>query len=99
MFLIFTVGVLSWLIYGVQVKNKKEWSRIFNLGIDKVTKKQKRRPRFTIKQLKKIFDSQLEPVYKTKAEQCPVCKGRGTIQKIKVLSKHIKIMNHKVQCC
>jgi len=57
---------LSWLIYGVQVKNKKEWSRIFNLGIDKVTKKQKRRPRFTIKQLKKIFDSQLEPVYKTK---------------------------------
>jgi DNA polymerase I-like protein with 3'-5' exonuclease and polymerase domains len=89
---------LSWLIYGVQVKNKKEWSRIFNLGIDKVTKKQKRRPRFTIKQLKKIFDSQLEPVYKTKAEQCPVCKGRGTIQKIKVDGSPYKNLSKCSEC-
>jgi DNA polymerase I-like protein with 3'-5' exonuclease and polymerase domains len=89
---------LSWLIYGVQVKNKKEWARIFNLGIDKVTKKQKRRPRFTIKQLKKIFDSQLEPVYKTKAEQCPVCKGRGTIQKIKVDGSPYKNLSKCSEC-
>ena len=75
---------LSWLIYGVKVKDKKAWSKIFNLGIDKITKKQKRRPRFTLRQLKQIFSTQLEPVYKTKAEQCPVCKGRGTIQKIKL---------------
>ena len=75
---------LSWLIYGVKVKDKKAWSKVFNLGIDKITKKQKRRPRFTLRQLKQIFSTQLEPVYKTKAEQCPVCKGKGTIQKIKL---------------
>ena len=89
---------LSWLIYGVKVKDKKEWSRIFNLGIDKATKKQKRRPRFTIKQLKKIFDSHLEPVYKTKAEQCPVCKGRGTIQKIKVDGSPYKNLSKCSEC-
>ena len=43
---------LSWLIYGRKVVDKKAWSKIFNLGIDKATKKQKRRPRFTLKQLK-----------------------------------------------
>ena len=63
---------------------KKIWSKIFNLGNDKATKKQKRRPRFTLKQLKKIFDSHLKPVYKTKAEQCPICRGKGTVQKIKI---------------
>jgi DNA polymerase I-like protein with 3'-5' exonuclease and polymerase domains len=75
---------LSWLMYGIKVKDKKQWAKIFNLGIDKLTKKQKRRPKFTPAQLKKIFAKHLEPVYKTKAEQCPVCKGKGTVQKIKV---------------
>ena len=75
---------LSWLMYGIKVKDKKEWSRIFNLGIDKFTKKQKRRPKFTPKQLKQIFAKHLEPVYKTKAEQCSTCKGKGTVQRIKV---------------
>ena len=75
---------LSWLMYGIKVKDKKQWAKIFNLGIDKLTKKQKRRPKFTPAQLKKIFAKHLEPVYKTRAEQCPVCKGKGTVQKIKV---------------
>ena len=75
---------LSWLMYGIKVKDKKEWAKIFNLGVDKFTKKQKRRPKFTPKQLKQIFAKHLQPVYKTKAEQCSVCKGKGTVQKIKV---------------
>jgi len=89
---------LSWLIYGVKVKDKKAWSKIFNLGIDKATKKQKRRPRFTLKQLKKIFDSQLEPVYKTKAEQCPICRGKGTVQKIKINGSPYKNLSKCSEC-
>ena len=89
---------LSWLIYGVRVKDKKAWSKIFNLGIDKATKKQKRRPRFTLNQLKKIFASHLEPVYKTKAEQCPVCKGKGTVQKIKVDGSPYKNLSKCSEC-
>ena len=38
---------LSWLIYGVRVIDKREWVQIFNIGIDKFTKKQKKRPRMT----------------------------------------------------
>ena len=89
---------LSWLIYGVKVKDKKAWSKIFNLGIDKATKKQKRRPRFTLKQLKKIFDSQLKPVYKTKAEQCPICRGKGTVQKIKINGSPYKNLSKCSEC-
>ena len=89
---------LSWLIYGVKVKDKKAWSKIFNLGIDKATKKQKRRPRFTLKQLKKIFDSHLKPVYKTKAEQCPICRGKGTVQKIKINGSPYKNLSKCSEC-
>jgi len=89
---------LSWLMYGLKVKDKKAWSKTFNLGIDKFTKKQKRRPRFTLKQLKQIFSKQLEPVYKTKAEQCPICKGKGTVQKIKVNGSPYKNLSKCSEC-
>ena len=45
---------LSWLVYGVKVKDKKDWARVFNLGIDPTTKRQKRRPKFTNTQLKQM---------------------------------------------
>ena len=74
---------LSWLVYGVKVKDKKLWSKTFNLGIDPITKKKKKRPRFTGTQLKQIFARQLAPVQKTKARQCETCLGKGVIRKIK----------------
>lgn len=89
---------LSWVIYGVKVKDKKTWSKTFNLGIDKFTKKQKRRPRLGIKQLKQIFSNQLEPIFKTKAEQCPVCRGKGTVQKIKVDGSPYKNLSSCQEC-
>jgi len=58
---------LSWLIYGVRVKNKKEWAYIFNLGTDPRTKRQKRRPRYSRHQMTQIYTKYLEPLYKTKA--------------------------------
>ena len=75
---------LSWLIYGVKVKNKKEWAYIFNLGTDPRTKRQKRRPRYSRHQMTQIYTKYLEPLYKTKAEQCDSCEGKGKVQKIKV---------------
>ena len=33
---------LSWLIYSKKPKDKKEWARIFNIGIDKHTRKIKK---------------------------------------------------------
>ena len=30
---------LSWLIYSIKPKDKKEWCKIFNIGIDKNTGK------------------------------------------------------------
>jgi len=89
---------LSWLIYGVKVKDKKEWARIFNLGIDPITKRQKKRPRFTGTQLKQLFAKYLEPVQKTKAHQCTTCNGRGVVQKIKVNGQPYKNLSKCIDC-
>ena len=89
---------LSWLVYGVKVKDKKEWARIFNLGVDPMTKRQKRRPKFTSTQLKQLFARHLEPVQKTKAHQCPSCKGKGVIQKIKVNGEPYKNLSKCPDC-
>ena len=35
---------LSWLIYSMKPKDKKNWAKIFNVGVDKNTGKNKRRP-------------------------------------------------------
>ena len=89
---------LSWLVYGVKVKDKKEWARIFNLGVDPVTKRQKRRPKFTNTQLKQLFARHLEPVQKTKAHQCTTCNGRGVVQKIKVNGEPYKNLSKCFEC-
>jgi len=89
---------LSWLVYGVKVKDKKEWSRIFNLGVDPTTKRQKRRPKFTNTQLKQLFAKHLEPVQKTKAHQCTTCNGRGVVQKIKVNGEPYKNLSKCSEC-
>tara|TARA_R100001244_G_scaffold129990_1_gene101821 strand:- start:418 stop:1806 length:1389 start_codon:yes stop_codon:yes gene_type:complete len=89
---------LSWLLYGVKVKDKKEWSRLFNLGINPITKRQNKRPRYPKTHLKTLFRQGLEPIYKTKARQCPSCEGGGMIQKIKVDGNPFKNLSKCKQC-
>ena len=42
---------LSWLIYSKKPKDKNEWAKIFNTGVDKFTKKNKKRPKFSFHSL------------------------------------------------
>ena len=74
---------LSWLIYSLKPKDKKEWAKIFNVGIDKSTGKNKRRPQFSRSQFRNLVNNNSETIYKTTAEQCFSCKGKGVIKKIK----------------
>ena len=89
---------LSWLIYGVRVIDKREWAQIFNVGIDKFTKKQKKRPRMTKLEFKKTLMEHLMPVYKTKAIRCGECLGKGYIQKIKVNGDPYKNLSKCPRC-
>jgi DNA polymerase I-like protein with 3'-5' exonuclease and polymerase domains len=75
---------LSGLIYGFKVTNKKKWSELFNVGINKATGKPKRRPRMSSADFNSILKKYTKPIYKTKSEQCPECHGKGKIQKVKV---------------
>ena len=74
---------LSWLIYGKKVADKKRWSQLFNIGIDKTTKKSKRRPRFSRTLFSKLVKDNTMSIMKTQSEQCPHCSGRGTYRKYK----------------
>jgi len=74
---------LSWLIYSIKPKDKKEWARIFNIGIDKNTGKNKRRPHFSRQQFRNLVKDNTEVIRKTVAEHCLPCKGKGVIKKIK----------------
>ena len=82
---------LSMLIYGTKVVDKKSWVQNFNIGIDKYTKKPKKRPRMSKLEFKKMLMMHLMPIFKTKASQCNECKGKGYIQKLKVNGINIKI--------
>ena len=75
---------LSWLIYSKKPKDKKEWARIFNIGIDKQTNKNKKRPQFSRIRFRELVRSNTEVIHKTTAEQCLPCRGKGVIRKIKV---------------
>jgi len=74
---------LSWLIYSRKVIDKKTWSGIFNIGIDKFTKRKKRRPKYSRTQLSKLVAENTELIYKTTASKCASCNGKGIIKKIK----------------
>lgn len=75
---------LSWLIYSKKPKDKHEWAKIFNTGIDKFTKKNKKRPKFSFSQFRTLVANNSEPIYKTIASQCLHCGGKGVIKKVKV---------------
>jgi DNA polymerase I-like protein with 3'-5' exonuclease and polymerase domains len=89
---------LSWLIYGAKVTDKKKWAVQFNLGIDKITKKPKKRFPYSKLELKKICQMYLCPIYKTKAEQCSSCSGKGYVQKIKVNGQPFKNLSKCIDC-
>ena len=75
---------LSWLIYSKKPKDKHEWAKIFNTGVDKFTKKNKKRPKFSFAQFRTLVANNSEPIYKTIASQCLHCDGKGVIRKVKV---------------
>ena len=74
---------LSKVIYSKKVQDKSIWTSMFNIGIDKRTKKAKRRPRITDRAFQELVNKYTDPVYKTIAQQCGDCKGVGHIRKIK----------------
>ena len=75
---------LSWVIYSKKPKSKETWSKLFNIGIDKHTGKNKRRPQFSRIKFRDLGRSNTEIIHKTTAEQCGSCQGKGVIKKIKV---------------
>ena len=89
---------LSMLIYGTKVVDKKSWVQNFNIGIDKYTKKPKKRPRMSKLEFKKMLMMHLMPIFKTKASQCNECKGKGYIQKLKVNGNKYKNMSRCPSC-
>jgi DNA polymerase I-like protein with 3'-5' exonuclease and polymerase domains len=74
---------LSWLIYSAKPKDKKEWAKIFNVGIDKNTGKNKKRPQYSRIQFRNLVADNTETIHKTVASQCMTCQGKGVIKKIK----------------
>ena len=74
---------LSWLIYSMKPKDKKQWAKIFNVGIDKSTGKSKRRPNYSRTQFRTLVSDNTDMIYRTVAEQCIGCHGKGVIKKIK----------------
>ena len=75
---------LSWLIYSKKPKDKEVWCKLFNIGIDKQTNKNKKRPQFSRIKFRELVRNNTEMIHKTTAEQCGSCKGKGVIKKIKV---------------
>ena len=75
---------LSWLIYSKKPKDKEVWCKLFNIGIDKQTNKNKKRPQFSRIKFRELVRNNTEMIHKTVAEQCGSCKGKGVIRKIKV---------------
>ena len=89
---------LSMLIYGSKLLDKKGWIAEFNIGIDKYTKKPKKRPKMGKHEFIKTCMMYLVPIYKTKAKQCTECSGKGYIQKYKVNGDKYKNMSKCPVC-
>jgi len=75
---------LSWLIYSRKVVDKKRWANDFNIGIDKFTKRKKKRPTLSKSKFRDMIMANTEVIKKTTASQCSRCSGQGLIRKYKV---------------
>lgn len=86
----------SKLFYSCQVRDKKRWSAIFNLGheVRGATKKPKRRPRMARGEFKRHILNETTLLYKTHGKQCLDCSGTGRyapLRKDGSLGKAIRI--------
>ena len=63
----------SMLLYSRKVKDKKEWRRVFNLGMEQrgATMKPKQRTRMSRGEFNQTVRRMTDVIYKTRGEQCP----------------------------
>ena len=63
----------SMLLYSRKVKDKKEWRRVFNLGMEQrgATMKPKQRTRMSRGEFNQTVRRMTDVMYKTRGEQCP----------------------------
>lgn len=76
---------LSQLIYSRKVIDKKAWKEIFNLGSEfrGAVLKPKRKTRYSTKDFVQLVKNHTEILYKTTAEHCNECAGKGKIRRVK----------------
>ena len=89
---------LSWLIYSRKVTDKKKWADMFNIGIDKFTKKKKRRPTLSKSRFRDMVVANTEVIKKTSATKCLHCNGTGLIRKFKVNGERYKNLSKCHEC-
>ena len=76
---------MSWVLYGIKIKDKKQWTELFNLGTEErngVTKR-KYTKKYDDRTFRSIIKAGTSVSYRTMAKQCPECKGTGYIQRFK----------------
>lgn len=88
---------LSEFVYSRRVIDKHMWADVFGLEKDE-RGKHKFRPSMNAQQFAKNVRQLSVKTYKTKASQCPTCKGTGKIQKIKKDGKPFSKMNNCKDC-
>jgi len=89
---------LSWLIYSRKVDDKKRWAEMFNIGIDKSSRRKKKRPIFSKRKFADAVYDNTTTIMKTMATQCEKCKGDGTIQRLKVNGDRYKNLSRCDAC-
>jgi DNA polymerase I-like protein with 3'-5' exonuclease and polymerase domains len=75
----------SMLLYSRKVKDKRDWSRMFNLGMEQrgATMKPKLRTRMSRSEFNQTVRRMTDIVYKTRAERCAGCLGHGKNRPVK----------------
>ena len=89
---------LSWLIYSRKVIDKKKWAETFNIGIDKFTKRKKRRPTLSKSKFRDLVALNTKTIKQTSAAQCSHCEGKGLIRRFKVNGEPFKNLTKCPQC-
>ncbi len=88
---------LSSVIYSRKIKDKSQWVKTFNIGLDARGKKL-RKPNMSKDKFVKTVKSQTTVLRKTRAFQCSTCKGSGRTFKVKMDGTKYKVGNHCVDC-
>jgi DNA polymerase I-like protein with 3'-5' exonuclease and polymerase domains len=91
---------ISKLIYSREVLDKRAWITTFNIGMELrgESKKPKRRPKMKKGQFEHEVRGNTRVLRKTRAEQCPNCRGYGTTQGFKKNGQPRKLRTKCTQC-